>query len=165
MRYLILFLFPLSLHAADFRFGIGYALNNNSPVREEVQAEGFYKGQTVDASAVFKSGQNDIQISWTYFMHSDFGTEQMVTAAMLRKYGRAEVGGGLILGYQQAYETWQKDHVSPDPVRPRQCVFCGIMAQAGYNIGKAQVQLRYYRTDFNFYPGHNGALALLAWSF
>lgn len=84
-------------------------------------------------------------------------------AQLAEESGGVQVGAGLILGYTQAYEKWQRDYVPPDPVGPRECTFCGVTAQAAYEYKRVQFQLRYWRTDFNFYPGHNGALALVTW--
>ena len=74
-----------------------------------------------------------------------------------------QIGGGIIAGYTQAYESWQREYQEPVPVvGPRQCIFCGVTVQAAYEYKRAQIQLRYWRTDFNLYPGHNGALVLIA---
>ena len=168
MKYVILALLFMSpsVFAADgeFRLGTGYAMNNNNPKREEVRTEGLYKGQTVEASAVWKDAiaTADIQLSWAYFMYADFGTEQMTTLTFLGGE-RFQYGGGLILGYTQSYETWQRlpGAVTPDPIGARECTLCGVVIQAAYEYKRVQLQLRYSRTDFNIYPGHNGVLALV----
>jgi hypothetical protein len=144
----------------EVRLGLGAALNNSEPTRSEVHSTGSYKGQAIDASAVWYDvlRESDLQLSWTYILESDFGTEQAVTATLLRG-DRFKYGAGLILGYTQAYETWQRDYHQAIPiVGPRQCTFCGVTVQAAYEYKRAQIQLRYWRTDFNLYPGHNGAL-------
>jgi hypothetical protein len=147
---------------AEMRIGLGAALNNNEPTRPEVRSEGFYPGQLVELDFVFNGVAKDIdaQLGWTYIMESDFGTEQAVTLTFLKPKGRMHYGAGLILGYTQAYERWQRDEILPPIplVGPRQCIFCDITAQVGYEHKRLQLQLRYWRTDFNLTPGHNGVL-------
>ena len=154
-------------HAGDgeIRIGIGAALNNNEPYREETKDECLWRGALIDASAVWRRALAglDAQVSWTYISCSDFGTEQAVTATLLKRIGAVQVGAGLILGYTQSYEDWQRDYVPPDPIGARECTFCGVSAQLAYEYKRTQFQLRYWRTDFNIYPGHNGALALITW--
>jgi len=158
-------------HAGDghMRIGMGKALNNNTHYREETKSEGLYPGQLVDIAWVWERslGGMDTQLAWTYVMEGDFGTEQAVTLTFLKRWQSLQLGAGLILGYTQSYETWQREYLSSDaydaanPVGPRQCIFCGVTFQAAYEYKCAQLQLRYWRTDFNLYPGHNGALAVI----
>lgn len=156
----------LPIHAAEgeFRIGLGVALNNRTPAREEIKVDeaAQYRGQLIDASAVWHDaiGRVDAQLSWTYIMSSDFGTEQAVSLTFVGGH-KFQYGMGLILGYTQSYEDWQKEYVPPDPIGARECTFCGVTFQAGYEYKRMQLQLRYWRTDFNIYPGHNGALALI----
>jgi len=155
---------PCVAAVGEFRMGVGVALNNRTPSRAEVITEGTYRGELIDASAVWHNalGGADVQLAWTYIMASDFGTEQAVTGTLLKRYGPVQLGGGLILGYTQAYESWQRGYSQAIPVvGPRQCIFCGITVQAAYEFKRVQFQVRYWRTDFNLYPGHNGALALI----
>ena len=169
MRYLLaaigLFLsMPILAADGEFRVGMGAALNNRTPERSEIHTTGSYRGELIDAAAVWHNaiGGVDAQLAWSYITASDFGTEQAVTLTGLKKYGPVQIGGGLLLGYTQAYETWQKDYNQAVPVvGPRQCIFCGVTIQAAYEYKRVQLQLRYWRTDFNLYPGHNGALALV----
>jgi hypothetical protein len=152
----------------EFRIGAGIALNNKTPTRADVKADeaAQYDGQLVDVSAVWHDaiGSADLQLAWTYIMASDFGTEQAVSLTFVGGH-KLQYGMGLLLGYTQSYELWQKDYIPPDPIGARECTFCGLTFQLGYEYNRAQVQLRYWRTDFNLYPGHNGALALLTWRF
>ena len=165
------FLLLTGIAHAEVRLGIGAALNNNDPQREEVKTEGFYRGQLIDLAFVFEdvSSGMDAQLAWSYVMVSDFGTEQAVTLTFLKHWGALEIGAGLVLGYTQGYETWQRPYLSSDsydpvtPVGPRECIFCGAVAQVGYTYKAVQIQLRYWRTDFNLYPGHNGPLAVFVW--
>jgi hypothetical protein len=157
----------LPIHAAgEFRIGLGFAINNNTPAREDVKVDDAaqYGGQLIDASAVWHDaiGNVDAQLSWTYIMASDFGTEQGVALTFVGGH-RLQYGMGLVLGYTQAYERWQKlpENQFPDPIGARECTLCGITFQVGYEYKRLQLQLRYWRTDFNIYPGHNGALALI----
>jgi hypothetical protein len=168
---LLLSLLLCGVANAEIRLGLGAALNNSDPKREEVKSEGCYPGQLVDLGIVFEDVTKgiDAQLAWTYVMESDFGTEQAVTLTFLKQFGPVEIGAGLMLGYTQGYETWQREYLnSPsydaaNPVGPRECIFCGAVAQVGYTYKSVQLQIRYWRTDFNLYPGHNGPLAVVVW--
>lgn len=156
----------------EYIIGLGAALNNNDPYRAETQDECGYRGQLVDIGAIAHDvvGNGDLQVSWTYIMCSDFGTEQSVTASVIAG-NRIRYGAGILLGYRQAYETWEKDYInsdSYDPLHPadrRECMMCGLVLHVGYRWQHVQAEIRYWRTDFNFYPGHNGALLIVSGRF
>lgn len=143
----------------EFRLGLGMALNNNDPQREDVHTECWYKGSLLDASAVWHNavGGADAKLSWTYMSCSDFGTEQFVTLSFLGKRGGWRFGGGLIINYTQGYENWQREYIPPDPIGPRECAFCGVAIEIDYCHGRWCAEAQYLRTDFNMYPGHNGS--------
>lgn len=156
-------------HALDGHayVGIGAALNNETPYREETKDECGYDGQLLELGVVGEHvvGGLDARLSWTYIMCSIFGTEQFVTLDFAKRWSHARIGAGLIVSYTQGYEDWQRDYVPPDPIGPRECTFCGIAVHAAYDWRRVSIEARYYRTDFNLYPGHNGPIVLVAYRF